>query len=362
MISNVSQVKSIDRFFLQLTIALIVIGAVFISSASWYESIRYTGSAWTFIIKHGVAMVLGIPAMIVVSSLNYRWWKQLAWPLAIISLVLLVLTASDQFGVVTGGSRRWLSLGFFNLQVSEFTKIATVALVSKVIFDHKQRIPALGMVALMAFLVLKQPDLGTTILIMSSVVFILYASGFNLLLFTGGLVVFGYLVWNQILSTPYQMERIKYWLDPYSDPLGHGYNLIQSQHAIGAGGLWGAGLGGSEQKLGVLPISHADFIFSIICEEIGLIGALAILALLLTWILRAFYISNNIEDEFARYLGIGLTGIFSLQVLINIGVATGLFPITGMTLPFISFGGSSFISACVLAGIIMNISRFSKTS
>lgn len=354
------EVRSIDKFFFKLTLALILLGVVFISSASWFESIRYTGSAWTFILKHAVFLALGLPLLFLTSSLNYKWWKNLAWPLAIFSLILLVITATTSLGVVTGGSRRWISLGFFQLQASEITKIAAAVLMSKVFYEQKNRILAIGMIALMAIFVLKQPDLGTTILVMSSIGFVLFSSGVNLFWFIGGVPLLGYLVWHQIMRTPYQMERVKYWLDPYSDPLGHGYNLIQSQHAIGAGGLWGAGLGASTQKLGILPISHADFIFSIICEEIGFLGAAVVLLLFLAWIFRAFYISVNIEDAFARYLGICLTGMFALQVLINIGVATGLFPITGMTLPFISFGGSSFVSACVLAGIMMNLSRFSK--
>lgn len=348
-----------DNFLVQLTTILVLIGIFSISSASWHESIRYTGSAWTFFIKHLVSVCLGVAVMIGASFFDYRWWRKLAWPIALTCLALLILTAMPQFGVVTGGSRRWLSLGFFQLQISEFVKIAAVVLMAKVYYERqlKNFFMALGTVSLMAFLVLKQPDLGTTILIVSSVAFVAFAARFNLVMFIGGISGLGWLVWNQILRTPYQMERIKYWLDPYSDPLGRGYNLIQSFYAIGSGGLTGKGWGASIQKLGNLPVAHADFIFSIVCEELGFLGASAVLLVFLAWVLRAAKVSFYCQENFGKLLGVGLTGIFALQVVINISVAIGLLPTTGMTLPFVSFGGSSFLSCSLMAGILFNISR-----
>lgn len=352
----------VDLFFLQLTVLIILIGVFSIVSASWHESIRYTGSAWTFIVKHIVAVVLGLGVMFGAANFNYRIYRQFAWPIAIGCLILLLLTALPQFGVVTGGSRRWLSLGFFQLQISEFVKIAAVILMAKVYYERnlKNFFMALGLVSMMGFLVLKQPDLGTTVLIMSSIAFVAFAARFNLVMFIGAIGGLGWLVWNQILRTPYQMERIRYWLDPYADPLGHGYNLIQSFYAIGSGRIWGLGWGASEQKLGNLPVAHADFIFSIICEELGFLGSAAVLLVFLVWILRAARISFYSQDVFGKLLGVGLTGIFALQVVFNICVATGLLPTTGMTLPFVSFGGSSFLSCSLLAGIMLNISRYSE--
>lgn len=355
-------VKSIDKFFLYLTITLIIVGGLFVFSSSWFESLRYTSMPWNFFFKHMIAIVLGLAIMVGTSFFHYKWWRHFAWIFVVVCLLLLFLTAMPQFGEVVGGSRRWLSLGFFKLQISEFVKIAAVILLAKAFYEQKHRIISMGLVCFMGFLVLKQPDLGTTMLILSSIVFVAFASGINLLIFLAAIAGLPWLVWNQILRTPYQMERIKYWLDPYSDPLGHGYNLIQSQNAIGSGGLWGLGFGLSKQKLGILPVPHADFAFSIICEEIGFLGAGAILLILLFWVLRAVTISYTVEDGFAQKLVFGLAGIFAAQVIINIGVATGLVPITGMTLPFISFGGSSFISSCVIAGIIMNVSRFANVN
>ena len=352
----------VDKFLLNLTLILILVGIFAIASAGWYESIRYTGFAWSFFIKHMISVVLGLGVMYVASYFNYRWWNKLAWPIAIGCLFLLALTALPQIGVVTGGSRRWLSLGFFQLQTSEFVKIAAVLLMAKVFNERRFRrfFAALGLVSIMGVLVLKQPDLGTTMLIMSSIAFVAYAARFNLFLFFGSIATLFWLVWHQILKTPYQMQRIKYWLNPHLDPLGRGYNIIQSEYAIGSGGIIGAGWGASQQKLGYLPVAHADFIFSIICEELGLLGAAAILLLFIAWVFRAARMTLYLEDDYARFVAFGLTGIFALQIIINICVALGLLPTTGMTLPFISFGGSSFISCSLLAGILLNISRFTR--
>lgn len=356
--ANKPRLNGVDPFFLQVTIALIVIGITFVISASWHESVRYFGSPWVFIVKHIISVVFGLSVMFIFSFLHFRWLKKLAWPLLVLALALLVLTA--KFGVVSGGSRRWLVFGFLNLQTSEFAKIISALVVTKSLVERRNHLWAFLGVLIMAVLVLKQPDLGGSILVMAAALAAVYASGFNLFAFTGSLSVLAYVGLQQVLNTPYQMDRVKYWLDPYSDPLGHGYNLLQSIRAIGAGGLWGVGIGASVQKLGPLPIAHADFIFSIICEEIGFLGAAALLLMFFAWIYRAFYISLNAEDKFGQIFGFSLTLIFAFQVLINIGVATGLFPITGMTLPLISFGGSSFLSASIIVGILLNISRFSR--
>ena len=352
------QLKSVDPFFLQINLVLIVIGLTFVVSASWHESVRYYGTPWSFIIKHVVAIILGSSLMFFFSFLHFRWLKRSAWLWVLLAVILLLLTA--KFGVVTGGSRRWLALGPVNLQASEFAKIISALIATKVIVEHKNRIWAIIAVMLMAGLVLKQPDLGTSILVMGAAIAALFASGFNLVAFVLGLAAVGYAGVKQVVSTPYQMERIQYWLNPYSDPLGNGYNLIQSIRAIGAGGLWGVGIGASIQKLGPLPVAYADFIFSIICEEIGFLGVFGLLVLFFAWIYRAMHISANAEDEFGRIFGFSLTMVFAFQILINIAVATGLFPITGMTLPLISFGGSSFLSSSIIIGILLNISRFSR--
>jgi cell division protein FtsW len=349
------QIGSIDSFFIQVTVLLIILGLTFVISASWHEAVRYFGNPWSFIIRHIVAIIFGSGVMIFASYWHIHWWKKYAWHFLILISLGLLLTI--KFGIVSGGARRWLDLGFINLQISEFAKIASALIMSKTLIEGRNRILALATVMLMALIVLKQPDLGSSILIMTGAVSAVFANGFNFLLFLISLSGLGYIGWYQITHTKYQMERVKYWLDPYADPLGHGYNLIQSLKAIGAGGIFGVGLGNSLQKLGPLPISYADFIFSIICEEIGFLGALALLLVFLAWILRALKICFNSSDEFSRVFGTSITMVFAIQVLINIGVTTGLFPITGMTLPLISFGGSSFLSAALIAGILMNISR-----
>ncbi len=350
----------IDPFFLQLTAALVLAGITFITSASWHESIRYYGHPWNFIIKHAISVFFGLTLMFIASYSHFRWWKRFAWYCVFGVIIALLLTA--KFGVVSGGSRRWLALGFLNLQSSEFAKIFAALIMTKAFVERKNRIPAFLAVIFMSLLVFKQPDLGTSIVIMSSAIAAIYASGFSLTILFGSLALILVGGIKQVLNTPYQLVRLKYWLHPNLDKLGNGYNILQSVRAIGAGGLWGAGLGCSIQKTGALPVAYADFIFAIICEEIGFLGALALLLIFFAWIMRALHISMNAQDDFGRIFGFALTIVMAVQIIINIGVATQCLPITGMTLPFISFGGSSFMSTSIIAGIIMNISRFAKLS
>ena len=353
-----SKIIKPDSFFIQLSLALILLGTVFIISASWHESLMYYDNPWNFINKHLLFVILGLSAAYFFSIVHISWLKKFAWVLGIVVLVGLILTA--KFGVISGGSRRWLSLGPINLQISEFAKIAVALISAKVLTEKRNYWPAAILIGAILALVLKQPDLGTTILIASGAIACVFASGFNLFAFFAGLVSFVTAGVFVVLNTPYQMNRIKYWLDPYLDPQGHGYNLIQSIKAIASGGLFGQGIGESVQKLGPLPISYADFIFSVICEEIGFFGALVILLLFIAWIYRSLYICFCSKDTFIQVFGFALTIIVAMQVVINIAVATGLFPITGMTLPFISFGGSSFIANSIIAGIILNISRVNR--
>jgi cell division protein FtsW len=348
-----------DSTFSQLTGLLIAIGTVFIISASWHDGIFFHHDPWHFIIRHLIFVCLSVAIVYVFSFLHFRWLKFFAWHSIVLIIIMLLLTM--KFGIVRGGARRWLDIGFIDLQVSEFAKIVVVLILTKAFTEKSKIWLALLSVAVTTLLILKQPDLGTSIVIAGASMFVIYAANINLALLSGLVAVGGVGVWQVIQHTPYQLARIKAWLDPYSDPQGQGYNLIQSQYAIGAGQLWGQGLGASLQKLGSLPISYADFIFSVICEEIGFLGAVGILLILMLWILRALQICFNSNELFAQVFGVGLTGLVAIQILINIGVATGLFPVTGMTLPFISYGGSSLLSSCITAGIVLNISRLKET-
>lgn len=353
-------ISKVDQPLMILSLAIVLLGFVFVSSASWSESYHYTGTAWTFISKQGFSLLIGIPVMFIVSFSHFKWWHKYSLHIAVVVLILLIINA--KYGVVVGGSRRWLNLRIINLQVSEFAKIASILLFTKAFLEKNLKgfAIAISMSAAMVLLTLKQPDLGTCLLIVTGVLFVIFAANVPLWLI-GSVVGSGAaVVVLHILNTPYQLARIKYWLNPHSDPLGSGYNLIQSQYAIGAGQLWGQGLGGSMQKLGALPVAHADFIFSIICEEMGFLGSTGILLLFFLWILRALQICYSMPDNFARMMGIGLIGLMFAQIVTNIAVATGLLPITGVTLPFVSYGGSSLINSCIISGILLNISRFKE--
>ena len=350
-----SNISKPDSFFIQLSLAIVFIGVIFIISASWHESMHYFNNPWNFIIKHGVFVILGLSLAYLFSVIHIQWLRKYAWFLSILVLLGLILTA--KFGIITGGSRRWLDLGPVNLQVSEFAKIVVALITAKIFSEKKNYLLGFLFIGAILFLVLKQPDLGTSILIAVSCASAIFAAGFNLFVFLLSTIVMAGGAFAHIINTPYQMARIKYWLQPELDPQGNGYNLIQSIKAIASGGIVGQGIGESVQKLGPLPISYADFIFSIICEEIGFLGAIVVLIIFVAWIYRALYICFCSHDKFTQVFGFSLTMVFAMQVIINIAVTTGLFPITGMTLPFISFGGSSFIANSILAGIILNISR-----
>ena len=212
-------------------------------------------------------------------------------------------------------------------------------------------------IMIMAAIVLKQPDLGSTMMIMSGLLVLLYVSGTNSILLLSSLAVGGVAVWQKIIHTPYQMARIESWLDPYAHPQAEGWNIIQAQFAIGSGGWFGAGFGGSLQKLHYLPVQHADFIFAVIAEELGMLGCLCILGAFGAFGYYGFKIAREAQTMFGRLLAIGITTSISIQALVNIMVTTGLLAITGITLPFISYGGSSLVVTLFMVGILLSISR-----
>ena len=209
----------------------------------------------------------------------------------------------------------------------------------------------------MAGIVVKQPDLGTAIMILGTSLSMLYVSGTNSLLILSSLGVGGWLAWHHILKTPYQMARIKSWLHPELNPQREGWNIIQAQLAIGSGGLWGQGFGHSLQKLYYLPVQHADFIFAVIAEEFGLLGCLTIISLFGMFAYYGFQIALQARTHFGRFLAIGITSQICMQAVVNIMVCTGILPVTGITLPFISYGGTSLVMTLVMVGILLSISR-----
>jgi cell division protein FtsW len=229
--------------------------------------------------------------------------------------------------------------------------------ISKYFWWHRNVFIRMGIVLMMAGIVVKQPDLGTAMMIMGTLLSMLYVSGTNTLLILSSIGVGGALAWRHIEKTPYQMKRIMSWLNPDLNPQGEGWNMIQAQLAIGSGGLWGQGFGHSLQKLYYLPVQHADFIFAVIAEEFGLLGCLTILCLFGMFAYYGFQTALQARTLFGRFLAIGITSQICLQALVNIMVCTGCLPVTGITLPFISYGGTSLVITLSMVGILLSISR-----
>ena len=349
-----------------VTFALIVIGLIMISSASIVISYERTGSNYFYLNRQLIFMAVGMVAMIIFSMIDYRVWRKLALPLMIISLIFLSIVLLPYFASPSHGANRWIILGPFNFQPSEFAKLAIIIYLSGWLARRKDDVksfsrgflPFLFILAIVIFLIMREPDLGTMAIIAGSaavVFFVAGASWIHVVLGAGsGLLV----IFALILSAPYRLSRFFTFLNPGSDPQGTGYQIKNALIAIGSGGLWGLGFGNSRQKYLYLPEAHTDAIFAVIVEEIGFIRASSIIILFVLLGYRGYKIAKEAPDDFGRFLAVGITTWFILQAIINLSAISGLIPLTGVPLPFISYGGSSLIISLAAVGILLNISKF----
>ena len=306
--------------------------------------------------------------MIMVSKIPFKIYFEKANKILIGSLILLVLVIIPGIGTVRNGSRSWFGIGSFGIQPSEFAKLALIIFTSKYLTKNEKNLkyikkgvlPILGTVILVFGLIMLQPDFGTGMIILVSIIGLLFVSGVNFKFFIrlGLLGLVGIIV--LIAIAPYRLERILSFLNPWSDPLGSGFQIIQSLYAIGPGGLFGQGFMNSRQKHFYLPEPQTDFIFSIISEEFGFLGILIVATLFMIIIFRGFKIAKNSENKFAKYLAFGITFGLAFQAILNLMVVVGLIPVTGVTLPFLSYGGSSLLITLVSMGVLLNISRYQK--
>lgn len=350
-----------NRALITLVLTLCCFGLMCVFSASAPEALQSYQDATVYLRKQGIACVIGLFLMYTLGKYDYRKLKKFAWPLTLIALAMLAVTMVPGLSVTAKGSSRWIAVGPLQFQPSELSKLATILLMasglSKYFWWHRQVFARIAVVMVMAAIVVKQPDLGTAMMILGTLLSMLYVSGTSTLLILSSLGVGGLLVWRHIQKTPYQMARIQSWLNPYLNPQKEGWNIIQAQLAIGSGGLWGAGFGHSLQKLYYLPVQHADFIFAVIAEEFGLLGCLVVLSLFGMFAYYGLKTALQAKTLFGRFLAIGITGQISLQAVVNIMVCTGLLPVTGITLPFISYGGTSLVMTLAMVGILLSISR-----
>jgi cell division protein FtsW len=350
-----------DRAIITIVFSLCGFGLMTVFSASAPEALQSYQDATYYLRRQAIACVLGLFFMFSISRQDYRKLKQYAWPLAIVSLLCLTLTMVPSLSVTAKGSSRWLNLGPLQFQPSELCKVSSILLMasglSTYFWWHRQTFFRIAVSMAMVAVVVKQPDLGTALMIMGGLLALLYVSGTNSILLLGSLGAGAVYVWHHIQKTPYQMARIQTWLNPYISPQKDGWNIIQAQLAIGSGGLFGVGFGRSLQKLYYLPVQHADFIFAVIAEEFGLVGCIVLLLLFGLFAHYGFKTALHARTLFGRFLAIGITSSITLQVIVNTMVTTGLLPVTGITLPFISYGGTSLVITLSMVGILLSISR-----
>ncbi len=362
--------KNIDKTLLFLILTLSIFGLMMISSAGvFYGATRFNDP--NYFLKHQFlfGFIPGIFVLYVFSKIDYHFWKKISVPMFIISLVCLVLVFIPGIGSNAYGASRWINLGPVSFQPSEMVKLFIIIYLAawlegrgkeKIKDVYEGVLPFIGILAIAGFLIIKQPDTGTLgaiILIAMSMFFVSGASISHIfIMFVMG--IFG--LFGLIMIAPYRMNRFLVFLNPEHDPQGVGYQINQALLAIGSGGILGLGLGHSRQKFNYLPEPVGDSIFAIIGEELGLVGAVAIILLFIFFALRVVRIAKSAPDNFGKMIAIGLVSWVVFQAFINIAAITAIMPLTGIPLPFISYGGTSFIFLMAGMGILLNISKQSK--
>ncbi len=346
-------------------VILICVGIVMIYSASCiYAWERYKDGLF-FLKRHVSFIVIGSILTFLCMSVDYRRYRKFVKPLLVIAVALLVLVLVPGLGREVSGARRWFRFRFISFQPSEFACIVLIMYLADFLVRKKDVLrsfvwgflPPMAALGCLVLLILMQPDLGTSLALGGVVFIMLFVAGARPAHLVSVLLAGLPLLYVLIFSVPYRKARILAFLNPWADPKGSGFQIIQSQVALGSGGIFGVGLGHSKQKLFFLPAAHTDFIFSIIGEELGLIGTVGVILLFIIFIHQGLKIIRHAPDRFGYFLGLGLLLFIALKVMVNIGVSCGLLPTKGLPLPFISYGGSSFIFDMISVGILMNIAR-----
>lgn len=353
--------KKVDYTLMFSVIIITIFGLVMITSSSYIWAEYKFNNPYKYLINQGIFFILSLISMYVVSKIDYKILYKYSKVFILIVIIMLILVIIPGIGTVRNGSRSWFGIGGFGIQPSEFAKLAVIIFASKYLSENKNsRLPILFLGLFLFGLIMLQPDFGTGMVLIMIVVSLLFISGMKISFFIriGLLGVIGITI--LILIAPYRLKRILSFLNPWSDPLGSGFQIIQSLYAIGPGGLFGLGLGNSVQKHFYLPEPQTDFIFAIISEEFGFLGIVIVSILFLTIIISAINIALKTKDLFSKYLVFGITFWISFQTILNLMVVVGLIPVTGVTLPFLSYGGSSLLILYTSIGIILNVSRYQR--
>ena len=356
----------IDITFLSIVLILLTVGLVMLFSASYAYSLEYYDNSYRFISRQAIFAVVGVALMLAISRIEYHFWRKFAWGIFALAIILLVVFLILPPMVSGMNVKRWFVVGPVNFQPSEVAKFAIILLFSSLIAGNYKEMKKIGFVAFLfvillvtAVLIVAEPHLSATLLVLTIGVVLMIVGGLAKKFIVGGAVIgavgiVGFMISGAI---SYVADRLTYWRDPWSDATGKGFQTIQSLLAIGSGGILGRGIGQSRQKYLWVPEPHNDFIFSIVCEELGLIGAVIIIILFCLLVWRGFYVAMHAKDKFGSLLAIGLTFQVGLQAMLNIWVVTNTIPNTGISLPFFSYGGTSLLILLCEMGLVLSVSR-----
>ena len=354
----------IDRLLFTATLLLVCVSVVMVYSASAVIALERFQQPYLFLTKQALWSVLGLAVLGVATRVDYRTYRNEAFIWCLLALVVLMLVAV-LFSAPVNGTRRWFGVGGLGIQPSELAKVACVFFTALMLERRMHRIDELsysllpiGLIAGLVFtLILLQPDFGTSISLAVIIAVMVFAAGLHYRYVVGLVLVALPAIYLVLVAAPYRRRRLLAFWDPWADPLGDGFQIIQSLVAVGTGGVFGRGLMGGVQKLFYLPEPHTDFIYAVIGEELGLVGASAILLCFCVIAWRGLRISARAEDTFGAFVALGLTTMIAAQALVNISVVLGLMPTKGIPLPLVSFGGSSLLINLLGAGVLLNISQ-----
>ncbi|MDQ0350525.1 cell division protein FtsW [Alkalibacillus filiformis] len=360
--------EKLDYVLLTAIAILLLIGLVMVYSSSSIWSDYKFGDSGFYLKRQALFALLGVIGIVITLKIPYYKWLQYSVTAYVLCFLLLIAVLIPGIGMVRGGAQSWIGVGAFSIQPSEFMKIGMILLFAAVLPKIQRELrqfskgflPMLLLLVVPFGLIMLQPDLGTGIVFVGTGMLMLFIAGAKIshFVFLASIGLAGLVA--LIASAPYRISRITAFLNPWEDPLGDGFQIIQSLYAIGPGGLMGLGFGNSMQKYFYLPEPQTDFIFAVIAEELGLIGGVFILGLFLIVIWRGILIALNTQDLSASLLAFGITAMITIQVMINISVVIGLIPVTGITLPLLSYGGSSLTITLLSLGVLLNISKYAK--
>jgi len=355
---------------LRISIAIIVsclvfLGMVMIYSSSGVYAMRELGDSLYYLKRHLIFLFLSFVMMFLTMTIDYRVLQKFAKPMVVLALGMLVLVLVPGLGKSSFGAQRWFRVGPFHIQPSEFCKIAVLIYVADFLARKQNRImsfwygftPVMLVLGTFAVFIIKQPDLGSTVLIGVVVLIMIFVAGARVRHLVALMLLAFPAFYLFVYRVPYRWRRIVTFLDPWKDPTGAGFQLTQSQIALGHGGGVGVGLGKSVQKLFYLPAAHTDFILSIIGEEMGFAGTFFVVLLFASFVIQGARIAKRTEDAFGYFLSIGIVSMIGIQASLNIGVSIGALPTKGLPLPFISYGGSALMVSMIMVGLLLNISR-----